>query len=392
MSGRVIREYVYEGWNEDAEGRKLFDGMHTHTGSGRLFQNIRVSPRSGAIRASTRSTSGRRRTIRSPFPRAGPVHRRIEGLWKRPTTDPLVIHTHTEGDYWVRHVSLTHTDPQDASDVEIPENARMYHLTGSAAYGAAGRRPHLDRPADREQHVGVAVPARGAYATRQMGNGWHSAARGAIPKPAETRSSRPDEVLAKYPKIPGVSLPKATSRLPRYNYGPDFDSRGIMTVLPARAGSRAGISRCGFRISTAMATLSRVFAIRMSRFRLAPTTAGRFAGRIRRGRAILEYRQLRPFRSNQAERLATGDPRPSIEERYPSHEAYIDAVSNLHGACRGRPDAPGRRRSFCRCCTEAKSTRSLGRARTAHSGADRPAVERRRVRIEATPEVGWRSS
>jgi hypothetical protein len=36
-------------------------------------------------------------------------------------SDPLVIHLHTEGDYWVRHVSLTHTDPRDGSDVEIPE-------------------------------------------------------------------------------------------------------------------------------------------------------------------------------------------------------------------------------------------------------------------------------
>jgi hypothetical protein len=33
-----------------------------------------------------------------------------------------------------------------------------------------------------------------------------------------------------------------------------------------------------------------------------------------------------PFAKTKAERLATKDPRPSIEERYPTHEAYVAAV------------------------------------------------------------------
>ena len=43
LSGRVIREYVYEGWNEDAAGHRLFDAVHTHTGSGRLLFNQRFA-------------------------------------------------------------------------------------------------------------------------------------------------------------------------------------------------------------------------------------------------------------------------------------------------------------------------------------------------------------
>jgi hypothetical protein len=33
-----------------------------------------------------------------------------------------------------------------------------------------------------------------------------------------------------------------------------------------------------------------------------------------------------PFAKTKAERLATGDPRPSLEERYASHKAYVAAV------------------------------------------------------------------
>jgi hypothetical protein len=33
-----------------------------------------------------------------------------------------------------------------------------------------------------------------------------------------------------------------------------------------------------------------------------------------------------PFARTRAEREANGDPRPSIEERYPTHEAYVEKV------------------------------------------------------------------
>ena len=36
-----------------------------------------------------------------------------------------------------------------------------------------------------------------------------------------------------------------------------------------------------------------------------------------------------PFARTRAEREASGDPCPSIEERYPSHEAYVAAVARV---------------------------------------------------------------
>jgi hypothetical protein len=36
-----------------------------------------------------------------------------------------------------------------------------------------------------------------------------------------------------------------------------------------------------------------------------------------------------PFARTRAEREASGDPRPSIEERYPSHEASVAAVARV---------------------------------------------------------------
>ena len=53
-----------------------------------------------------------------------------------------------------------------------------------------------------------------------------------LPTNAEGTLVPAEEVLARYPAIPGVAVPKGPSRMPRYNYGPEFDRRGIMGVFP----------------------------------------------------------------------------------------------------------------------------------------------------------------
>ena len=232
LSGRVIREYVYEGWNVDAAGRRVFDAVHTHTGSGRLFQNQRFAQ---VGRYPRQHEEHQWPAEYYPFTFVAvpdPFTERNEGLWQRPETDPLVIHLHTEGDYWVRHVSLTHTDPRDGSDVEIPEKARMYHLTGA---------PHMVRAMDDPDWIGQltpnaisAIPFRRAILV--LLDRWATDGTppppSLLPKAADGTLVTAEEVLARYPKIPGVNLPAGPSRLPRYNYGPDFDRHGIMSVFP----------------------------------------------------------------------------------------------------------------------------------------------------------------
>jgi hypothetical protein len=129
-------------------------------------------------------------------------------------------------------VSLTHTEPRDGSDVEIPENARMYHLTGA---------PHMLRAMDDPDWSGQltpnaisAIPFRRAILVLRDRWATHGTPPppSLLPKTADSTLVTAEEVLARYPRIPGVNLPKGPSRLPRYNYGPDFDRHGIMSVFP----------------------------------------------------------------------------------------------------------------------------------------------------------------
>ena len=329
LSGRVIREFVYEGWNEDAAGRAVFDAVHTHTGSGRLFQNQRIA-QVGRYPRQHEEHSWPAECY--PFTFAAvpdPFTERNEGLWQRPGTDPLVIHLHTEGDYWVRHVSPTHTNPTDASDVEIPANARMYHLTGA---------PHMVRALDDPDWIGQltpnaisAIPFRRAIMV--LLDRW--ATDGTPPPPSLLPSTadgtlvKAEEVLARYPAIPGVNLPKGPSRLMRYNYGPKFETHGIMGVFPPEPVPGEEYPLRVPQIDTDGNTIA---GLRYPDIEVPLGTCNGWSLRkagYAEGEQWMNTGSFVPFARTKSEREAKGDPRPSIEERYPSHEAYIAAVTRV---------------------------------------------------------------
>ncbi len=145
LAGRVVREYIYEGWNKDAEGRKVFDAVLTHTGVGRLFFNMRFAQVGRYPRQHEEHSWPSERYPFTFTPLPDPFSGKLDSVLKRPHTDPLVIHSHTAGEYWERHGSMTHTDPRDGSDVEMPEGARMYALAGA---------PHAAIAADNPRWIG----------------------------------------------------------------------------------------------------------------------------------------------------------------------------------------------------------------------------------------------
>jgi alpha/beta hydrolase family protein len=327
MSGRVIREYVYEGWNEDSEGRQVFDAMHAHTGSGRLFQNQRFA-QVGRYPRQHEEHSWPAEYYPFTFVAVpDPFTEKVDGLWKRPATDPLTIQTHTEGDYWVRHVSLNHTDCRDGSDVELPGNTRMYHLTAA---------PHMARPVNDPIWIGQLTPnSMSATPYRRavlvMLDRW--ATDGTVPPGSLLPTNAggtlvsAEDVLARYPEIPGVALPKGPSRMPRYNYGPEFDRRGIMGVFPPAPvpGQEYPV-----RVSTIDSDGNGIAGLRYPDVEVPLGTYNGWSLRkagYAEGDQFWNTGSFVPFARTRTEREASGDPRPSIEERYLSHTAYVEAVS-----------------------------------------------------------------
>jgi hypothetical protein len=128
-----------------------------------------------------------------------------------------------------------------------------------------------------------------------------------------------------FPRIPGVSFPTVMNELELLNFGPLFRPEGgRLTVLPPTRGTsykmfvpktdEDGLDVAGIRpmeirvpLGTNMGWNVRAAASR------GPNLCGLSGSFI-------------PFATTRAERLASGDSRKSLEERYRDHQGYVNAV------------------------------------------------------------------
>ena len=129
-----------------------------------------------------------------------------------------------------------------------------------------------------------------------------------------------------FPKIAGVPRP-AYSPTYQYDLGKSFDDAdltGAITMVPPRI-----LKEIPQLVPRADADGNELGGIR-SPLISAPlgTYVGWnvFAGGFEKGRFCNNIGGYIPFAATKAERLAKGDPRPSLEERYPSHAAYVAKV------------------------------------------------------------------
>jgi hypothetical protein len=326
LAGRVVREFIYEGWNRDADGRKVFDAVQTHTGIGRLYLNMRFAQIGRYPRQHEEHSYPSERYPFNFSPIPDPFTGKVDAVLKRPETDPLIVHCHTSSEYWERHGSMTHTDPRDGSDAEIPPNVRMYMLAGS---------PHAAIAADNPRWVGQLPPSnfspqpflRACFALMDR---WASQGvpppQSRVPRRDAGQLVSPEDALKKFPKIPGVNLPATPSRLPLWNYGPDFDDKGIMSIFPPEAvpGKEYPV-----QVPQVDADGNDLGGVRYPDMQAPIATYIGWAlrkGGFAEGELMMTNGCIKAFARTQAEREKTGDPRLSIEERYPSHQAYVDIV------------------------------------------------------------------
>ena len=130
-----MRHFLYQGFNTDEAGRKVFDGMLIHTaGAGRGSFNHRFAQPS---RDAHRFSAFFYPTDLFPFtsrtqidPESGLADGLLARSEDRPAHRPKVFFTNTGYEYWGRAASLIHTSPDGRADVAPLPNERLYHLAG----------------------------------------------------------------------------------------------------------------------------------------------------------------------------------------------------------------------------------------------------------------------
>ena len=135
-----------------------------------------------------------------------------------------------------------------------------------------------------------------------------------------------EEASKAFPAIPGVSFPTVMNQYELLNFGREFGKTGgILTIIPPILGrsyqmfvpkaDQDGLDIAGIRPMQVRVPLGTTMGwnIRAPGHR-APTLCGLTGSFI-------------PFAQTKAARLASGDPRLSLEERYGDHAGFVSAVT-----------------------------------------------------------------
>ena len=327
QTGRCLRDFVYRGFNADAAGRLVFDGVMPHVaGAGRKWLNHRFA---GPIVSGGQQYEDHFNPADSfPFSYAFSTDHltgRRDAILKRPETDPLVMHTQTASEYWNRRGSLVHTDTE-GNDLHQPDGVRIYAWASSQHF--ADPRARVGRiPACQNYSNTVATSAL----FRALLDAMDRWATDHTPPPPSRYPSRADGTLVsveawrrQFPTIPGVMTPLSPNRLPLMDFGET--EPGVLTKEPPElvAGKEYVVL-----VPAVDADGNEVAGVRAP---MVGAPLGTYTGWNMRARGFGHGALYRfegsylPFPTTPAERTITGDPRAAILERYPDHGAYMDAI------------------------------------------------------------------
>ena len=128
QTGRVLRHFLYEGLNEGADGKAIYDGLLPHIAGGQRgdFNHRFAQPSSLGVHSLGQCFPFAGREAKDPFTKS------VEGVYKgRISTIPKVILTNTSVEYWRGDGALTHVMPDGKNDIEPLSNERIYLFSGT---------------------------------------------------------------------------------------------------------------------------------------------------------------------------------------------------------------------------------------------------------------------
>ncbi|HEY7064199.1 MAG TPA: alpha/beta hydrolase domain-containing protein [Chloroflexota bacterium] len=334
QGGRVQRDFLYYGFNEDLQGRRVFDGMMPYaTGVGRMYLNVRW-----AQPTVSNQQHSRRYAPEHEFPHryattSDPVSGETDGLLARcaaTSTCPVIMNVESANEYWNKGSSLNQTDAL-GNDVDIDAeapNVRLYAIAGIQhntvfdAVPAVAQCQQLTNPL----YNGPVFRALSVLLDHWVTEG---AAPPASRVPRRADGTLVDPAAIDFPAIPGTRYGELPS-MPPAAYHPDSAKPIALldfAAVPARVLDPAAYWR---GVSQVDADGNEVAGIRLPDL-VAPT--GTYTGwalmKPGAGGPDLcgQLGQFIPFATTRAERLASGDSRLSLEERYSTAKGYVDAVA-----------------------------------------------------------------
>jgi hypothetical protein len=356
QAGNFTRHYIHLGMNQDEAGRIVHEGAWPLIAGRRVANNSRWGQPDGVLELYQMGSEGPQWWHKFPDHVRGLPPGGILERCESTNTCPKIVETFGGAEVFALKMTTSWVGTSANNDIPLPKNVRRYYLPGSTHGGGNGAT--TENPAD----TGVGCP----------GNNWGRGTLRANPVPAtglvnRLRNSLRDWLMhntlpppSRWPTLKEKTLVDPTKDAMGFPSGvpgiPDsifLPENFIFPVLDYDWGPEYDHSDASGNPTNAPPPIRHVIAMKVPRVDVdgnelggVPTTqrdaplgtylgwnitAGsgpQFDGRPFHAGQVCNYiGGMVPFFKTKAQRLAAGDPRLSLEERYGTHAGYVAAVT-----------------------------------------------------------------
>ncbi|QHW00253.1 alpha/beta hydrolase domain-containing protein [Spirosoma endbachense] len=324
------RTFLQLGFNQDESGKRVFDGINAHIATRRNSLNVRFGrPGGGGLQHEDHLFPSNE----APFTwqiTKDPVSGITGGILEACSpmgNCPKIMQTLSSSEYRQIRASLPTTDPSGKKDLAIPDNVRIYFITGTQ-HSPNGAKDPLS---GFQMNYNSTQPTLRALliALEQWVMADKLPPASAYPTIKAKTLVLPDAKSIGWPSIPGVVYNGQFNNVPLLDFGPAFNSHFITGIVTNEPPKVVKENVYAVLVPKVDQDGNEVAGIRNTTMRVPLGTytgwALRQAGYGEGDLASLNGMFI-PFKKTKVERLAEGDPRLSLEERYKTHEVYVSAV------------------------------------------------------------------
>ena len=353
QSGNYLRGWLHLGFNQDERGQQVHDGLWPIIAGRRIALNFRWAQPDGVLELYQAGSEGPQWWLPHPDPVRGMPAAGILDRCNATQTCPKIMEHFGSAEVWALKLTPEWIGTDGKQDLPLPPNVKRYYIASSNHGGGAGgfdtslpeaALPKVGPmcpgnnfgqgllPANPMPHTQTVNALRVHFRNWVMKGSEPPASR--YPTLAQNQLAVAEKTALGYPALPGLrsTVPERDFIMPvhDYDWGPAFkavDGSGVPSMAPPRI--KQVLTMYAPKVDPDGNEVGGVPVV------LRDAPLGTYLGWNITADGAMPFHKneicnyvggMVPFAKTAAQRQASGDSRLSLQERYGTHEGYVQAV------------------------------------------------------------------